>query len=68
MVVTDTRPGSADDLWLCSWAIALAAAAPSGGYLLLSGFGSLSPTFSAVGRDDIDPNTVRTTQSVPLTR
>jgi len=48
----DTRPGSADDLWLCSWAIALAAAAPSGGLFLPPGPCPYSPTFSAVGRDD----------------
>jgi len=34
MVVTDTRPGSAEDHWLCSWAIALAAAVLGGDFFL----------------------------------
>ena len=52
MVVTDTRPGSADDLRLCSWATALAAAVLSGDFSRPLGFTPLFPTSSAVGRDD----------------
>jgi len=52
MVVTDTRPGSADDLWLCSRAIALAPAAPAGHLFYFGRSLSSFPTFSAVGRDD----------------
>ena len=37
MVVTDTRPGSADDLRLCSWATALAAAVLSRDFFSASG-------------------------------
>jgi len=61
MVVMDTRPGSADDLWLCSWATALAAAVLSGDFSLPLGFTPLFPTSSAVGRDNTPLTSTRTT-------
>jgi len=52
MVVMDTWPGSTEDLWLCSRATELAAAAPAGPSLIFLPRAGLFPTFSAVGRDD----------------
>jgi len=68
MVVTDTRPGSAEDLWLCSWAIALAAAAPSGGCSFLPDSALPPPPSRPWDGTTRTPFTIRTTQSVSLAR
>jgi len=56
IVVTDTRPGSADDLGLCSWAIALTAATPAG-ILLIVGPHRPFPHLLGRGMGRLNPRT-----------
>jgi len=66
MVVMDARPGSADDLWLCSWATELAAGAPAGQFLCLVTPQVSFPTSSAVGWDDTLSDALPICKHTPL--